>query len=81
MPATTPSSFLSSGKLFSIIVFSALLLVFTSCDPYSGKSFKPSLPGYADANKTVYVLGQTLLEISGQVNLTYNKMAAVNDEL
>jgi hypothetical protein len=51
-----------------------------SCDHWSGKSFKPSIPGYDDRRKTVLVLDGELLEISGQVNLSQSTFAAINDE-
>ena len=81
MPASPPNTFAYPGKPILQTAIIALLLILTACDPYTGRSFKPALPGYADGNKTVYILGQTLLEISGQVNLPDNKLAAVNDEM
>lgn len=66
-----------SIKIFPIFI-SFLFMV--SCDHWSGKSFKPGIPGYDDRRKTALVLDGELLEISGQVNLSQSTFAAINDE-
>ncbi len=72
MPATCSSI----SKLLSVILMTSML----SCQVYSGRSFKPAIPGYNDKKKTAYILHQRLLEISGQVNLPSNRFAAIEDE-
>ncbi|MGZ5255336.1 MAG: hypothetical protein ACXWCT_13080 [Flavitalea sp.] len=56
------------------------VLITVSCEPWSGRSFKPGLPGYKDSRKTALVLDGELKEISGQVNLSHSTFAAINDE-
>ncbi len=51
-----------------------------ACSTYSGKSFVPSMSGYSEKNKQVYVLKKKLLEISGLVYLGNDSVAAINDE-
>jgi hypothetical protein len=64
-------------KIFPITLLAISLL---ACNPWSGRSFKPSIPGYNDKRKTAMVLNKQLLEISGQVNLSDENFAAINDE-
>lgn len=66
-----------SIKIFPIFIS---FLFMASCDHWSGKSFKPGIPGYDDRRKTALVLDGELLEISGQVNLSQSTFAAINDE-
>lgn len=67
-------------SLNSLLIIGLILITSYGCEIYSGRSFKPSIPGYNDKKKTVFILHQRLLEISGQVNLPGNRFAAVNDE-
>lgn len=57
-----------------------LPVLLAACTAYSGKSFVPSLPGYKERDREVFVLKKRLLEISGLVYLGDNRVAAINDE-
>lgn len=50
------------------------------CGSGSGKSFVPSIEGYQDKQKQLFVLPDELLEISGIVYLENGRIAAINDE-
>lgn len=70
MPAFT------SSRLIMLMI----LYLTSACGSRSGKSFVPSIEGYPEKGKTVFVLHKDLLEVSGIDHLEGDKIAAVNDE-
>lgn len=72
--------FQSAFFLFILPISILLPGSFSSCASGSGKSFVPSIEGYNENNKELFVLKKNLLEISGLCYLGNDSFAAINDE-
>ncbi len=66
------------GYVYLIAILYGFLLV--NCNRLDGKSFVPSIPGYAHRNQQRTVLKRPLREISGIGYVRENKLVAINDE-
>jgi hypothetical protein len=63
---------------FIVIIF--VVMIMNGCTASSGRSFLPSIPGYAEKDKEQFILEDYLLEISGICYLPDGRVAAHNDE-
>lgn len=66
-------------RLYCIVIITSIMLL-QGCTAKSGRSFLPSIPGYAEKSKELFVLDDYLLEISGIFYLPDGRIAAHNDE-
>lgn len=68
------------SRLRPIVLFLIVSQLLSGCARLSGRSFKPSIPGYREDKAVQYVLSKKLLEISGQVSISDHEFVAINDE-
>jgi hypothetical protein len=66
------------GYVYLISILGGFLLI--NCNRLDGKSFVPSIQGYAHGNQQRTVLKRPLREISGIDYVDENKLVAINDE-